>query len=1151
MRKIFGVLLSVLCICCAAIGLTGCKKDKHIHAFDKQVITDEYKATDATCTEKATYYYSCSCGEKGAGTFEYGSPLGHEYGSPSYIWGENYSECIAMTVCLRDSTHTVMEIAVPSSKITQNKSCLLNEETTYSAKFQNPLFEEQTKVIVSDKKTGHTYSDKWESDETNHWHNAVCEHTEETTIKENHSASDWIIDVEATYEQAGRKHKECIVCKKVLEIKEVAKLVKDEINFNTLVIGKDNSAYAKLTNEITKYNFAEEITTRGNATYVVSLDSYGIQQSLTKVVPLTEGNNTFYIFATIGDKIETYTITLRRRPIYTVSFYISDGMAGDKQYIEEDLFATEPQAPGNVKAGYTFLGWNYDFSKAITDNLDVNAVWNANTDTAYKVEYYLQNLENNNYTLHESFDMQGTTDTAVEAEKKTYEHFTLNTDSGLLNGKIDGDGSLVLRLYYTRNTYAVTIRNNDSSAGTIEGTFDGYLKYGKELTISAIPTIGHNFTGWYQWGTLFFYESEYTFIVETDLNITANWCLDERLSNLDFILTEKDCVILGVKDKTITSIEIPEYVTRIARSAFIECNNLTTVIWNAENCTEVGSEDYTSITLYPAFPYLSLTNVIIGDNVKNIPDFAFIGCSRLTSITIPDSVTSIGNGAFLGCSGLTSITIPDSVTSIGQNTFSSCGLTSVTIGKGVTSIGDSAFNGCPKLVEVINYSNLDIAVGSTDNGCVGYYALTVKKGGTSEVINKDDYLFYSYENINFLLGYTCNASELTLPNDYNGQNYRIYNYAFSGCRGLTNVTIGNGVTSIGDSAFRGCSGLTSITIPDSVTSIGGSAFSDCIGLTSITIPDNVTSIGNTAFSGCSELTNMVVADNNKTYHSNGNCIIETESKILISGCKNSIIPNDGSVTSIGFSAFENCSGLTNITIPSYITLIFPFAFRGCGGLTSVTIPDSITSIGYYAFGGCGLTSVTIGKGVTSIGNNAFNGCSKLVEVINNSNLDIATGSSDNGYVGYYALTVKKGGTSGIINKDGYLFYSFDNVNYLLGYVGNATELTLPNDYNGKSYRVYRYAFGAFRELTNITIPDGVLSIGDYAFGSCNKLTNITIPNSVTSIGNYAFARCSSLTSIEYNGTKEQWEDITKGDDWNYGNNSFIIHCTDGDIKISD
>ena len=97
MRKIFGVLLSVLCICCAAIGLTGCKKDKHIHTFDKQVITDEYKVTNATCTKKATYYYSCECGEKGAETFGYGSPLGHSF--TNYVSDNN-------ATCTQDGTMT-------------------------------------------------------------------------------------------------------------------------------------------------------------------------------------------------------------------------------------------------------------------------------------------------------------------------------------------------------------------------------------------------------------------------------------------------------------------------------------------------------------------------------------------------------------------------------------------------------------------------------------------------------------------------------------------------------------------------------------------------------------------------------------------------------------------------------------------------------------------------------------------------------------------------------------------------------------------------------------------------------------------------------------------------------------------------------------
>ena len=83
---------------------------------------------------------------------------------------------------------------------------------------------------------------------------------------------------------------------------------------------------------------------------------------------------------------------------------------------------------------------------------------------------------------------------------------------------------------------------------------------------------------------------------------------------------------------------------------------------------------------------------------------------------------------------------------------------------------DCAFYGCYKLVEVINYSSLNITKGSSSNGYVAYYALNVKKGGSSEVVNQDRYLFYTYDSVNYLFGYVGTETELTLPNNYNGQN---------------------------------------------------------------------------------------------------------------------------------------------------------------------------------------------------------------------------------------------------------------------------------------------------------------------------------------------------------------------------------------------
>ena len=145
-----------------------------------------------------------------------------------------------------------------------------------------------------------------------------------------------------------------------------------------------------------------------------------------------------------------------------------------------------------------------------------------------------------------------------------------------------------------------------------------------------------------------------------------------------------------------------------------------------------------------------------------------------------------------------------------------------------------------------------------------------------------------------------------------------------------------------------------------MTTIESYAFNGCTGLTSITIPNSVKSIGESAFSGCSGLTSIKVGSGNTRYDSRDNCnaIIETATNTLIQGCKNTIIPN--SVTTIGYWAFSNCSGLTSITIPNSVTTIGDYAFYYCAGLTSITIGNSVTTIGDYAFSHCsGLTEMYV------------------------------------------------------------------------------------------------------------------------------------------------------------------------------------------------
>ena len=177
---------------------------------------------------------------------------------------------------------------------------------------------------------------------------------------------------------------------------------------------------------------------------------------------------------------------------------------------------------------------------------------------------------------------------------------------------------------------------------------------------------------------------------------------------------------------------------------------------------------------------------------------------------------------------------------------------------------------------------------------------------------------------------------VVIPSEFHGYPVtEIGGRAFAGRNWITGVTIPDSVTSIGGSAFSDCSSLTSIVIPDSVTSIERGAFYGCSSLTGITISDSVTSIGSQAFLYCSSLTSILVAEGNKVYHSAGNCLIGTASKTLILGCSTSVIPVDGSVTSIENSAFDGCSSLTSIVIPDSVTSIGGGAFYGCDSLTTV------------------------------------------------------------------------------------------------------------------------------------------------------------------------------------------------------------------------
>ncbi len=842
MKKNVGVLLFVLCICCVAVGLTGCKKDKHIHAFDKQVITEEYKATDATCTEAATYYYSCSCGEKGTETFAMGEALGHEYSEVGYNWMNNV--CTAKRICTRTGCdHSEEETATITSTVTQQQSCEKDELTTYTATFNNSEFTTQTNVVkTKDSFGGHTYSTEWTYSGTEHWHE--CSRCHDKKDKAEHSFANDI----------------CTVCSYA------------PYEAFAFTLNKDGNGYTLTKYSGTKQNVIIPSVYDGKP--VSAIGNYAFAHC-TELTSITIGNSV----TSIGD----------------VAFYGCTGL------------------------------------ETITVNKG---------NTKYHIE----------------------DNCLIETESKTLV-------LGCKNSIIPIDGSVTsignYAFSYCEGLTSITVGNSITSIGNY--AFRGCVG----LTIITIPNSVTSI------GDAAFYGSYRLIEVynKSSLSITAG--------------SEKNgCVACYAKN-----------------------------VYKDEGGSKLSTDEkgyliYTDEEEKILVAYTGKESTLtLPSDITQINQCAFSGCSGLTSVTIGNSVTSIGYSAFDGCSGLTSITIPNSVTSIGDLTFYGCsGLMSVTIGNRVTSIGYSAFSGCYKLVEVINKSGLNITKGSNNNGDIACYALNVKEDGTSDIVNKDGYLFYTYDNVNYLVAYVGSNTDLTLPDDYNGQNYKLNNYAFYNCSGLTSVTIPDSVTSISDGAFEYCSGLTSITIGNRVTSIGDGAFICCSGLTSVTIGNSVTSIGDLAFSCCSGLTSVTIG-NSVTSISDG----------AFYGCSGltSVIWNAENCTSAGSSSypiFSDCLKLANVTIGENVKIIPDYAFKGCSGLTvyytgdvagwcgieglynvtpsslalyigdkkvegDLVIPDSVTSIGDYVFRGCsGLTSVTIGNSVTSIGYSAFDGCSGLKNI---------------------------------------------------------------------------------------------------------------------------------------------------------------------------
>ena len=646
---------------------------------------------------------------------------------------------------------------------------------------------------------------------------------------------------------------------------------------------------------------------------------------------------------------------------------------------------------------------------------------------------------------------------------------------------------------------------------------------------------------------------------------------------------------------SLLSIYIPDSVTTIGSGAFYSCSKLTTVtISENSQLTSIGSEAFSgcsSLTLiyipdsvttieYGAFYGCSnLTTVTISENSQliSIGSSAFEGCSSLTSIYIPDSVTTIGSHAFNECSNLTTVTISENsqLTTIGYSAFEECSsLTSIYIPSSVTTMGDSVFYGCSNLTiyceassrpsgwdydwndsnrpvvwssngEYGEYNGLTYGISIDNEG--NHYIVITGYNGTNTNVVIPEYIEVNGEQIvvkkisNGAFYDNDTISSLYIPSSVTTIEFG----AFYGCSNLTTVTISENsqLTSIGNSAFYDCGSLLSIYIPDSVTTIGSGAFYSCSKLTTVTISENsqLTSIGSEAFSGCSSLTLIYIPDSVTT--------IEFGAFYGCSNLTTVTISENSQLTTIGDYAFGECSSLTSIYIPSSVTTIEYLAFYGCSNLTTVTISENsqLTTIGDYAFLYCtSLTSIYIPGSVTTIGYRAFYGCSNLT-------IYCELSSKPSGWNSYWndsnrpVIWNSYGGIHGNLNGLDYIAYQDSEGNSYIaitGYNGSNNDVVIPKyiEINGENIpvkEIANYTFKNYTEITSVTIPDSVTTIGDFAFYNCSSLTSIYIPSSVSTIGSSAFEDCSNLTIYcEASSRPDDWDSY-----WNYSKRPVLWNIT--------
>ena len=432
-------------------------------------------------------------------------------------------------------------------------------------------------------------------------------------------------------------------------------------------------------------------------------------------------------------------------------------------------------------------------------------------------------------------------------------------------------------------------------------------------------------------------------------------------------------------------------------------------------------------------------------------------------------VTRIRSKAFEQVPGMVSVTIPASVAQIGMKAFISSTLSIVHMLGDAPELEGVAFGGA-RAFKI--YYPVD-AEGFANPTWQGYVASPGGREGMFTYQINGDFVG--------IVRYPQDAEgRAIIPPKIEGRPVTSVNQgAFSGCRGLTGVSIPGGVTAIGASAFSGCVALTHVVIPDSVTTLGSSSFRGCELLETIVLSSELTEIGREAFYQCGKLYGIELSPG---------------------------------VTTIGELAFRHCDSLLDVGIPTSTTTIGDRAFASCAALQSITVAEGNTHFSsmdgvLFDFEQTRLLQYPAGKigeyevseGVDEIARSAFMGCSRLTRVTLPEGLE---GIGEYGFHGCSALEEITLPKSLVSLGSGTFIHCF-----------GLREITVRASVSAIDSNVFRYCRG----LRSLKIDEGVTRVGSHAFLGCESLGSVTIPASVSYIEYGAFVDCGSLRGALFSG----------------------------------